>query len=159
MRFLIVRTDIRAAADDDLAAAWAQGECLRDEQTAPEQRRQTFRADDRDAALLLARALSSVGSVRSGRQRVKVLPVGQPERRLRGRHNGGQPAELDGRRTGDRNSGPYDRGSPANHRSPTPGDLVGLPAGACTPAPGVLAPPAGGPDPQPRNLGPTSRHS
>lgn len=159
MRFLIVRTDIRAAADDDLAAAWAQGECLRDEQTTPEQRRQTVRADDRDAALLLARALSSVGAVRSGRQRVKVLPVGQPERRLRGGHNGGQPAELDGRRTGDRNGGPVDRGSPANHRSPTPSELVGFPAGGTTAAPGVLAPPAGGPDPQPRNLGPPSRLS
>lgn len=160
MRFLIVRTDIRAAADDDLAAAWAQGECLRDEQTTPEQRRQTVRADDRDAALLLARALSSVGAVRSGRQRIKVLPVGQPERRLRGGHNGGQPAERDSRRTGERNGGPYDRGSPANHRSPTPaGDLVGLPAGGPTPAPGVLAPPAGAPDAQPRNLGPPSRLS
>ena len=80
MRFLIVRTDIRAAADEDLAAAWANGGCLRNEQTAPEARRQTVRADDRDAALLLARALASVGAVRAGRQRVKVLPVAEPER-------------------------------------------------------------------------------
>ncbi|MDG4784645.1 hypothetical protein O7626_01620 [Micromonospora sp. WMMD1102] len=80
MRFLIVRTDIRAAADDDLAAAWAQGERLRDEQTSPEQRRQILRAEDRDAALVLARALASVGAVRSGRQRVKVVPVGEPDR-------------------------------------------------------------------------------
>ncbi|MBE1487115.1 hypothetical protein H4W31_002753 [Plantactinospora soyae] len=157
MRFLIVRTDIRAAADDELAAAWAQGECLRDEQTAPEQRRQTVRADDRDAALLLARALSSVGAVRSGRQRVKVLPVGRPEPRLRGGHNGGQPTELDGRRTGDRNSHPGARRPAANHRNPTPGDLVGFPAGSPVPAPGTLAPPAGGPNPQPKNLGPQSR--
>jgi hypothetical protein len=29
--------------------------------------------------MLLARALSTVGAVRAGRQRVKVLPVGEPE--------------------------------------------------------------------------------
>ncbi|MFI6762922.1 hypothetical protein ACIBF5_27705 [Micromonospora sp. NPDC050417] len=75
MRFLIVRTDIRTAADDDLAAIWADGGRLRDEQTAPEHRRQIVRADDLDAALVLARALSTVGAVRSGRQRVKVLPL------------------------------------------------------------------------------------
>ncbi|MFK3982990.1 hypothetical protein ACI2K4_21760 [Micromonospora sp. NPDC050397] len=79
MRFLIVRTDIRTAADDDLAAIWADGGCLRNEQTAPEHRRQTVRADNRDAALVLARALSTVGAVRSGRQRVKVLPLWDPE--------------------------------------------------------------------------------
>jgi hypothetical protein len=79
MRFLIVRTDIRAAADDDLAAAWAVGKRLRDEQAAPELRRQTLRAEDRDVALVLARALSTVGAVRSGRQRVKVVPIGEPE--------------------------------------------------------------------------------
>lgn len=83
MRFLIVRTDIRAAADEDLAAAWANGTCLRDERTAPEARRQIVRAEDRDAALLLARALANVGAVRAGRQRVKVLPVGEPVRRPR----------------------------------------------------------------------------
>lgn len=81
MRFLIVRTDIRTAADDDLAAAWADGRCLRDERVSPEPRRQIMRADDRDAALGLARALSAVGSVRAGRQRVKVVPVGEPEHR------------------------------------------------------------------------------
>ncbi|MEV0727525.1 hypothetical protein [Polymorphospora sp. NPDC050346] len=79
MRFLIVRTDIRAVADDDLVAAWAEGQRLRDEKTTPEPRRQTVRADDRDAALLLARALSSsVGAVRSGRQRVKVVRLAEP---------------------------------------------------------------------------------
>ena len=83
MRFLIVRTDIRTAADDDLAAALTNGGRLRDEKTAPEARRQTVRAEDRDAALLLARALATVGAVRSGRQRVKVLPVGEPDRRHR----------------------------------------------------------------------------
>jgi hypothetical protein len=79
MRFLIVRTDIRTAADDDLTAAWLGGGRLRDERTSPEPRRQVVRAEDRDAALLLARALATVGAVRSGRQRVKVLPVGVPE--------------------------------------------------------------------------------
>ncbi|MFD0821620.1 hypothetical protein ACFQ0D_25665, partial [Micromonospora zhanjiangensis] len=63
MRFLIVRTDIRVAADDELAAAWAGGRCLRDEQTAPEQRRQTLRAEDREAAVVVARVLSTVGAV------------------------------------------------------------------------------------------------
>ncbi|MFJ8688087.1 hypothetical protein [Micromonospora wenchangensis] len=83
MRYLIVRTDIRTAADIDLAATWAGGGCLRNETTAPEQRRQTVHAEDRDAALLLARALSTVGAVRAGRQRIKVLPLGEPRRRHR----------------------------------------------------------------------------
>ncbi|SCL13411.1 hypothetical protein [Micromonospora inyonensis] len=77
MRFLIVRTDIRTADDADLAAAWSAGG-LRDETTAPEPRRQVLHADDRDAALRLARALAGVGRVRAGRQRVKVLPVVPP---------------------------------------------------------------------------------
>lgn len=81
MRFLIVRTDIRTAADEELAAAWADGGPLRDEMTTPESRRQIVHAEDRDAALLLARALSTVGAVRSGRQRVKVVPIGEPGRR------------------------------------------------------------------------------
>jgi hypothetical protein len=83
MRFLIVRTDIRTAAADNLAALWAAGDPLRDEQTAPEHRRQTVHAEDLDAALVLARALSTVGAVRYGRQRVKVVPIGEPERRSR----------------------------------------------------------------------------
>ncbi|GAA2713657.1 hypothetical protein ACFY2R_06965 [Micromonospora olivasterospora] len=78
MRFLIVRTDIRAAADVDLAAAWAGGGRLRDETTAPEPRRQVVHAEDREAALILARALATVGAVRRGRQRVKVLPLHDP---------------------------------------------------------------------------------
>ena len=40
-------------------------------------------AEDRDAALHLARALASVGPVRAGRQRVKVVRLGEPERRKR----------------------------------------------------------------------------
>lgn len=79
MRFLIVRTDIRAAADIDIAAAWADGGRLRDETTTPEPRRQVVHAEDRDAALLLARALATVGAVRAGRQRVKVLPLSDPD--------------------------------------------------------------------------------
>lgn len=75
MRFLIVRTDIRAVADGDIAAAWAGGHRLRDETTAPEPRRQVVHAEDREAALHLARALASVGAVRAGRQRIKVLPL------------------------------------------------------------------------------------
>jgi len=91
MRFLIVRTEIRAAADTDIAAAWAGGGRLRDETTAPEPRRQVVHAEDRDAALLLARALSSVGAVRAGRHRVKVLPIAEPDPGYPfGRHAGGR---------------------------------------------------------------------
>lgn len=82
MRFLIVRTEIRAAADDDLATAWIRGKRLRDEKTTPEPRRQTVCAEDRDTAMVLARALSAVGAVRAGRQRVKVVPLSEPEREL-----------------------------------------------------------------------------
>ncbi|MGC1213819.1 MAG: hypothetical protein WA890_21460 [Micromonospora sp.] len=77
MRFLIVRTDIRSAAETDLAAVWAGGGRLRDETITPEPRRQVVHAEDRDAALLLARALSTVGAVRAGKQRVKVLPIAE----------------------------------------------------------------------------------
>ncbi|MET7877220.1 hypothetical protein [Micromonospora profundi] len=85
MRFLIVRTDIRTVADGDIAAAWADGHRLRDETTTPEPRRQIVHAEDRDAALLLARALSTVGAVRAGKQRVKVLPLSEPRPVLRRR--------------------------------------------------------------------------
>ncbi|SCF12602.1 hypothetical protein [Micromonospora mirobrigensis] len=78
MRFLIVRTDIRTAADTEIAAAWADGGRLRDERTTPEPRRQVVHAEDREAALVLARALATVGAVRCGRQRVKVLAVEGP---------------------------------------------------------------------------------
>ncbi|GAA3757618.1 hypothetical protein GCM10022225_48600 [Plantactinospora mayteni] len=140
MRFLIVRTDIRAAADDELAAAWAQGERLRDEQTSPEQRRQTVRAEDRDAALLLARALSSVGAVRSGRQRVKVVPVGEPDRRQRNSPFRDQAGDL---------ALPGDPHRPGvDSPGPAPAEFG--------PAPAEFGPPTGG-DPQPRNLGPPSR--
>ncbi|MGC5049880.1 hypothetical protein ACLQ2S_00265 [Micromonospora sp. DT48] len=81
MRFLIVRTEIRAAADTDITAAWAGGRRLRDETARPEPRRQVVHADDRDAALLLARAIATVGAVRSGKQRVKVLPLDETRHR------------------------------------------------------------------------------
>ncbi|WFE26831.1 hypothetical protein O7623_26740 [Solwaraspora sp. WMMD791] len=75
MRYLIVRTEIRAVAHHELVTAVIDGRRIRDEQTTPEQRRQTLRATDRESAMRLARALSTVGSVRSGRHRVKVVPV------------------------------------------------------------------------------------
>jgi hypothetical protein len=85
MRFLIVRTDVRAIAPDDATRTWAGGGRVRDERTAPEQRRQTVSAEDLDAAIHLARALASVGAVRTGRQRIKVVRVGEPTPRTRGR--------------------------------------------------------------------------
>ncbi|WP_320066357.1 hypothetical protein [Micromonospora sp. RTGN7] len=89
MRFLIVRTEIRAAADIDIVAAWADGGRVRDETTAPEPRRQVVHAEDREAALLLARALSAVGAVRYGKQRVKVLPLDDVALGLRRYDSGG----------------------------------------------------------------------
>lgn len=76
MRFLVVRTEVRRCAPEEIVRAWTNGRRVRDERTSPEQRRQTFSADTRDAALHLARALSSAGPVRSGRYRIKVLRVG-----------------------------------------------------------------------------------
>jgi hypothetical protein len=81
MRYLIVKTEIREVAPDELAAAFENGYRVRDEQTAPEFRRQTMFAEDRDAALHLARALAAVGPVRAGRQRVKVVLLGEQPRR------------------------------------------------------------------------------
>jgi hypothetical protein len=78
MRYLIVRTDVRAIDDDQVVAAWAEGAAIRDERTAPEPRRQIVTADDREAALNLARALAAVGAVRAGRQRIKVVRVAEP---------------------------------------------------------------------------------
>lgn len=81
MRYLIVKTEIRAVAPDELTAAWENGYRIRDERTAPEFRRQTMFAEDREAALHLARALAAVGPVRAGRQRVKVVRLGDVPRR------------------------------------------------------------------------------
>jgi hypothetical protein len=81
MRYLIVRTDVRTLDPDEITAAWAEGARIRDERTTPEPRRQTVSADDREAALNLARALAAVGAVRAGRQRVKVVRVCDAETR------------------------------------------------------------------------------
>ncbi|GAB7043791.1 hypothetical protein JCM9533A_76420 [Catenuloplanes niger JCM 9533] len=78
MRYLIVRTDIRPVETGSMESVWADGKSVRDERTTPEPRRQTVLAQDRSAALDLARALSAMGSVRSGRQRVKIIRVGDP---------------------------------------------------------------------------------
>lgn len=79
MRFLIVRTEVRPFAPNDVVASFEEGTLLRDESTAPEQRRQVAEADNLDSALQLAKALASVGAVRSGRQRVKVVRLDAPK--------------------------------------------------------------------------------
>jgi hypothetical protein len=76
MHFLIVRTDIRPTAPHEVSSAVSNGDLLRDERNSPETRRQTMTAENRDAALHLARALATCGSVRNGRQRVKVIKLG-----------------------------------------------------------------------------------
>lgn len=81
MRYLIVKTDIRSVAPDELTIAWSHGHRIRDERKTPERRRQTMFAEDRDAALHLARALAAVGPVRDGRQRIKVVRLGEPPHR------------------------------------------------------------------------------
>jgi hypothetical protein len=68
MRYLIVRTDVREH-DPDVPGQ-------RDERRCPEHRRQVASAQDREAALHMARALAACGAVRSGRQRVKVIRLG-----------------------------------------------------------------------------------
>lgn len=83
MRYLIVKTDVRTVAPDELASAWTHGYRVRDEHVAPELRRQTMFAEDRDAALHLARALAAIGPVRAGRQRIKVVRLGEPPHRKR----------------------------------------------------------------------------
>jgi hypothetical protein len=78
MRYLIVRTEVRAVGPDEVVAAWADGARIRDERTDPEPRRQIVLAEDREAAFKLARALAAVGAVRAGRQRIKVVRVAEP---------------------------------------------------------------------------------
>lgn len=75
MRYLVVRTDVRQLGHADLQDLWAHGSRPRDERQAPETRRQTFTADNLDAALIMARALAAGGQVRNGRQRIKVVPL------------------------------------------------------------------------------------
>ncbi|SDX97796.1 hypothetical protein SAMN05444365_101269 [Micromonospora pattaloongensis] len=131
MRFLIVRTDIRAVPTDQLAAAWADGEPVRDEQVAPEPRRQTVCAEDRDAAMVLARAFSAVGAVRAGRQRVKVVRLSEPsDRPFRPdrRVSGNRPSSLDRALSLDRtvNAGPAPR--PERTANPVPRQRTEPPA-------------------------------
>jgi hypothetical protein len=75
MRYMIVRTEVRHTAPDEVSEAVAHGYRLRDERISPETRRQTMTAEDREAALHLARALAATGPVRAGRQRVKVIKL------------------------------------------------------------------------------------
>lgn len=82
MRYLIVRTDVQALEPDEVIAAWANGVRIRDERRAPEPRRQIVAADNREAALSLARAFASVTAVRAGRQRVKVVRIAEPAGQL-----------------------------------------------------------------------------
>jgi hypothetical protein len=70
MTYLIIRTDVRAVPDES-----ANGGHFRDERNAPEFRRQMAKAENFDAAMGLARALSACGQVRLGRQRVKVIRI------------------------------------------------------------------------------------
>lgn len=79
MRFLIVRTEVKAIAPEDVVASFVDERPLRDESRSPEQRRQVAEADNLDSALQLAKALASVGAVRSGRQRVKVVRLDAPK--------------------------------------------------------------------------------
>lgn len=79
MRFLIVRTEVRSFAAEEVLASFMEDNPLRDESTTPEQRRQVAEADNLDSALQLAKALASVGAVRSGRQRVKVVRLDAPK--------------------------------------------------------------------------------
>jgi hypothetical protein len=67
MPYLIVRTDVRANEQ--------QQRYRRDERTSPETRRAMATAETYDAAMRMARAFSACGSVRSGRQRVKVILI------------------------------------------------------------------------------------
>lgn len=78
MRYLIVRTEVRPFAPEEVVASFLDESPLRDETSSPEQRRQVAEADTLDAALQLARALASVGAVRAGRQRVKVVRLDAP---------------------------------------------------------------------------------
>lgn len=68
MPYLIVRTDVRT--NDQ------QGRYGRDERNTPEIHRSSATAETWDAAMRMARAFSACGRVRSGRERVKVIRLG-----------------------------------------------------------------------------------
>ncbi len=65
MPYLILRTDVRA---NDQSGRY--------ERTKREVRRASATTDSWDAAMRMARAFSACGSVRSGRQRVTVIRLG-----------------------------------------------------------------------------------
>jgi hypothetical protein len=71
MTYLIIRTDVRDVTEEINDNGW-----IRDERNDPETRRQMAKADNFDAAMRMARALSACGQVRTGRQRVKVIRIG-----------------------------------------------------------------------------------
>jgi len=71
-RFLVVLTDVRPLGEG----------CKRDERVYPERRRRIVHVDNDPAAVVsLARALASLGMVRAGRQRVKVIGIARRARR------------------------------------------------------------------------------
>jgi hypothetical protein len=70
MSYLIVRADVRSSDD-----SMDQSDHIGDSHPGPEIRRQTAIAETWEAAMRMARALSSCGQVRSGRQCVKVIRI------------------------------------------------------------------------------------
>lgn len=70
MPYLVVRTDVRA---NEQNSRYAQNK-----RNAHETRRAIATAETYGAAVRMARALSALGQVRSGRQRIEVIPVGEP---------------------------------------------------------------------------------
>lgn len=69
MPYLIVRTDVRVNEQNH--------RYRRDERNTPEIRRASATADNYDAAMRMARAFSACGQVRSGRQQVKIILIGE----------------------------------------------------------------------------------
>lgn len=72
--WLVVLTEVRPMNSDDP---------VRDERRRPERRRQVITTVNRGAADEMARALSALGMVRAGHQRVKILAVGNRHRPTR----------------------------------------------------------------------------
>jgi len=71
MPYLVIRADVPTVAEEINAGPF------HDERHAPEIRRKTARADNYDAAMRMARAFAACGSVRTGRQQVRVIQIGQ----------------------------------------------------------------------------------
>jgi hypothetical protein len=76
MSYLVVRTEIRPIGPDEIAAIISDGGRVRDEPARPEICQQSLIAHDRPTALRLAQVLTLTGTVRGGRQRIKVIPTG-----------------------------------------------------------------------------------